>query len=943
MPVRIYALAKELKIDSKELVEICTKAGITGKGSALASLTDDEDVKLRNYLTNKAKGGAKPAPSPVPNLHSAPVPVLPSTPPGPKPAVRSVTKTTTVAPPLVVPVPTVALVTPVTPVASVEVVPAPPVVPESTAMRRDEYIPPGGVLRNKPSILGSKRPLDRPMDRVAEPKKKSATGEGKPEKKTGPAIRLGRLPPSSAPVPAAKSSEPAPQKPDIKLPIDVIRASANKSGHTPLSEHIRRHDQKQKDDAVTASKDKGKGPKAVPALDQTPAGIAAREKARKARGGLPAAPGEGEEEFKSKLGGREARQLSRKRVANKKRGEDDEPVPGAPAAPFRRAPTRITRMKHGSTAAPRKTNVVCELPCTVRSFSEAIGVPAKTVLGRLLATGRMLQIGADLDAETAELLAIELGVEVDFKRPVDIEDQLLTAMTDEHDSPESLEPRAPIITVLGHVDHGKTTLLDKIIGINVASGESGGITQHIRAYQIEKNGKFVSFVDTPGHEAFTEMRARGANVTDLAVLVVAADDGVMPQTEEAISHARAAGVPIVVALNKIDLPGVNIERIYQQLATNDLLPSEWGGDTEVVKTSAIQGIGLDDLVERLLMLAELHDYRANPNRPAYGTCLEAQQHEGRGIVTKLIVQNGTLKVGDTIVCGAAAGRVKAMYNTLKPSLQYKEAGPSMPVDVTGLDVAPEAGEHFYVVADIGHAREIAEKRATRSRATSLGGGSTHVTLETLFDKLGEEEIKTLNIILRADVRGSIEAIQKELTKLEHPEVKIRILQSTVGGVTEADVHLADASDAVIIGFNVVPDEKARALADQKGVQIRRYEIIYKVTEDLKKALEGMLKPEEQVKDLGRALVLRTFTISRVGTIAGCRVLSGNMQRNARMRVIRDSRIVGDYAIDSLKREKDDAREVREGLECGIKLAGYNDLKEGDVLECFKVEEIARTF
>jgi translation initiation factor IF-2 len=548
-----------------------------------------------------------------------------------------------------------------------------------------------------------------------------------------------------------------------------------------------------------------------------------------------------------------------------------------------------------------------------------------------------------LDADTVELLANELGAEVEIKKAQTVEEQLHDLIEAAPDDPDQLQPRPPVITFLGHVDHGKTSLLDKIIGIDVASGESGGITQHIRAYQIERNGKKISFVDTPGHEAFTEMRARGANVTDIAVLVVAADDGVMPQTEEAISHARAAGVPILVALNKIDLPGSNVERIYQQLAANELLPTEWGGDVEVVKTSAVTGVGVDQLLETLLTIAELHELKANPNRQAIGTCLEAELHEGRGVVAKLLVQRGTLRLGDAVVCGVASGHVKAMYDTLNPTRKLEEAGPSTPVNVTGLDQAPGAGDKFYVLDDISHVREIAQKRHDQTRLTTLGtSGPVHVTLENLFDRLGTAEVRTLNIILRADVRGSIEAMLKEFGKLEHPEVKIKVLQATVGGISEADVHLADASDAVIIGFNVVPDENARLLAERKGVQIRRYDIIYQVTDDLRKAWEGLRRPEKRDAELGRALILRTFVISRVGTVAGCRVLSGTLQRNSRMRVIRDSRILGDYPIESLRREKDDVREVRDGLECGIKLAGFNDLKEGDVLENYRVEEIART-
>ena len=437
------------------------------------------------------------------------------------------------------------------------------------------------------------------------------------------------------------------------------------------------------------------------------------------------------------------------------------------------------------------------------------------------------------------------------------------------------------------------------------------------------------------------MRARGANVTDCAVIVVAADDGLMPQTEEAISHAKAAGVPIVVCINKIDLPGADVDKIYQQLATNDLLPSEWGGETEVVKTSALTGVGVDSLLDTLLTIAELHDLRANPDRTAAGVCLDASIHEGRGVVACLMVQKGTLKVGDAIVCGEASGTVKAMTNTLTLR-KVSEAGPSLPVFVSGLDVAPGPGERFQVVDAIALAREVATKRTDIRRQTALSSAPVHVTLENLADRLGTEKTATLNLILRADVRGSIEAIQKELEKLDHPEVKIRVLQAMVGGVTEADVALADASDAVIIAFNVVPDERARAEAEERGVQVRRYDIIYQVTDDLRKALEGMLAPEKRETELGRALVQRTFSISRLGVIAGCRVIGGIIARNARLRVIRDSQVLGDYAIDSLKREKDDAREVRDGLECGIKLAGFNDIKKDDVLEAYKIEEIART-
>ncbi|MDX1964863.1 MAG: translation initiation factor IF-2, partial [Pirellulales bacterium] len=788
---------------------------------------------------------------------------------------------------------------------------------DSAPLRRDDYIPPGGVVRAKPQMLTGRK---EPDSEGGEDKTKQR-GKKEPPK---PTIRVApiNLAPLTPPKPQ-KSNEPAPQKPVIRLPVDVIKSS-KAGGAKPLEAHMKRSE------AKTAEQPKGR----AVAKALTPE----EEKEAKKKG--KSGPAEQQDML---LGGREGRLKTRKEkdVQKPKAKVEDEDAPvGRISRPVNR--NKIIRRGSGSTAAPRKSKIVLQIPCSVREFSEAAGISAAQVLGKLLGMGKMVTITGLLDDETAEFLALEFGVEVELRKPADAEETLLSD-ADAEDDPATLLSRPPVITFLGHVDHGKTSLLDKIIGIDVASGESGGITQHIRAYQIEHHGRQISFVDTPGHEAFTEMRARGANVTDIAVLVVAADDGVMPQTEEAISHARAAGVPIVVALNKIDLPGVDEQKIFSQLATAGLLPTEWGGEVEVVRTSALTGKGLDDLLETLFTIAELHELRANPDRLAVGTCLEAEVHGDRGVIAKFIVQRGTLRVGDAVVCGSASGYIKAMFNTLKPREKLEEAGPSTPVNITGLDTAPSAGQHFYAVKDISQAREVASKREIRQRDLVIGGkGTQHITLETILERISTEQAKNLNLILRADTRGSIEAILKEFTKLEHPEVKIKVLQASVGGISEADIHLADASDAIVLGFNVVPDEKARGLAEQRGVQIRRYEIIYKLTEDLKAALEGMLKPEQREMDLGRALVQRTFAISRVGTIAGCRVLSGIIPRNARMRVIRDSRVIGEYSIETLKREKDDAKEVREGLECGIKLAGYNDIKEGDILEAYRIEEIART-
>jgi translation initiation factor IF-2 len=902
--VRIYTLAKELKIDSKELVELCTRAGIHDKGSALASMTDQEVAKLKEFIANKSRpperaapaGAAKPAASAGAAIkredYIAPAGVAarPKAPESlaPKPA----------------------------PVAPAPVAPA-PVRPAAAAPLAPKPVAPGAPLAAGGAAAGSPRPRPTGPRDGAKPVPK-------------PAFKLPPLPAASRPPVARSSQEPAAQKPDVKLPLDAIR-SAKAGGTKPLADHMRKHEQRQQDagraplGGLARGGSRGAGPMPVP----PPLEPGVRPRRTNVKGGT----GKSDD----LLGGRELRQLSRKRVSEPRVGGDDDDLRG------RRRRPRLRRGAAVSTAAPRKSNASIQVPCTVRAFSEAIGLSAGEVLKKLLEFGmtQMPSMSSSLDRETVELLAAELGMQLDIKTTEDLEKELLAGFDAIDEDPALRSPRAPVVTFLGHVDHGKTSLLDKILGIDVASRESGGITQHIRAYTVKRNDKTVTFVDTPGHEAFTQMRARGANVTDCAVLVVAADDGIMPQTEEAISHARAAGVPIVVCINKIDLPGANIDRIYQQLAANELLPTEWGGDTEVVKTSAVTGEGIDTLLDMLLTIAELHDLRANATRSAAGVCLDASIHEGRGVVACLLVQKGTLKVGDAVVCGDASGHVKAMQDTLHRR-KLAEAGPATPVFVSGLDVAPNAGERFQVVESIAMAREVALKRSDIRRQSLLVSAPVHVTFENLLDRLGTQKTPTLNLIIRADVRGSIEAILKELQKLEHPEVKLRVLQATVGGVTEADVQLADASDAVIIGFNVVPDERARSLAEERGVQVRRYDIIYQVADDLKKALEGMLAPERREAELGRAVVQRTFSISRIGVIAGCRVISGVIARNGRLRVIRDSRVIGDYGVESLKREKDDAREVRDGLECGIKVAGFNDIKEGDILECYRVEEVART-
>tara|TARA_R110002049_G_scaffold27321_3_gene94409 strand:- start:44090 stop:46945 length:2856 start_codon:yes stop_codon:yes gene_type:complete len=949
VPARIYALAKELNIDSKDLVDLVKKVGITGKGSALASLSDEEAQRVRDHL---AGSDAKPEPlASAAASSAAPTAVRETLTPERKPrsiqigrssgsasrppAARGPAKPKTEAPrPVRAPAP-------LPPVEKVEVE-APK---EPVAQAPEVKLPPsvrgksGGLVGRVP---GSKTVVD---DSIAPIRQESSAGdagnrmrsldrssgggaskrsEGSTPKRREPRInvKMASLPDAPAPAaPAASPSEKA-QKPDIKLSKDVI--VGHKQGVKAPLEQLAKEDSEKK-----------RGGRAT-------TGATAFTGDKPKRGGRGGDSDDEDKPRRKGLAGMASARAERSR-GNKRRPQLDGGMSGRDHYSRRRTLTR----RGTNTAAPRKDAVVLELPCTIRSFSEAAGVPAAQMLRTLMGMQMMVNINSELDYETAEMLATEMDLTLELKAAETLEDELITELESQADEPESLVPRPPIVTFLGHVDHGKTSLLDYLIGIDVVSGEAGGITQHIRAYEIEKDGRSITFVDTPGHEAFTEMRARGANVTDIAVLVVAADDGIMPQTEEAISHAKAAEVPIVVAMNKIDLEGVDPNRVMTQLTEHQLTPSEWGGDVEVVPTSATKGTGMDELLETLLTVADLHEYTANPQRSAMGVCLESEQQGDRGVVAKLIVQNGTMRVGDILVCGPSHGRVRAMTNTLTGE-PITEAGPSMPVNLIGLDIAPGAGDRFHVLDDISQAREIAASRAHASSTENLSGITTKVSFENFQEMLqdgrlgqGEERVK-LNLIVRADVKGSLEAIDKELSKFDHPEVELRVLQRSVGGVTLADVTLASASDAVIVAFNVIPDEQARSLADERKVQVRRYDVIYKLTDDIKAMIEGRLKPEERIVELGRALVKQVFSISRVGTIAGCYVAQGSIQRGCRIRVNRDGRTIGDYELGTLRRIKEDVKEVPRGMECGIRLQGFNDVKQDDVLEAYKIEEFART-
>ena len=573
---------------------------------------------------------------------------------------------------------------------------------------------------------------------------------------------------------------------------------------------------------------------------------------------------------------------------------------------------------------------------SVKDISQALGIPMADIIKVLMGLGVMRTATQSVSDEEVELIAAELKREVVIKHAAEEE----VEPESYEDADEDLRPRPPVITIMGHVDHGKTTLLDAIRETSVVETEAGGITQHIGAYQVEHDGRRITFLDTPGHEAFTAMRARGAKVTDIAVLVVAADDGVMPQTKESISHARAADVPIVVAVNKIDLPDANPDRVKNELAAEGLQPEDWGGTTQFSEVSAKQKQNLDDLLERVLLVADAElELSANPKAEASGPIIESRLDVGRGPVATMLVHRGTLRVGDAVVAGDAWGRVRALYDYHGDKI--KEAGPGDPVEIVGFDKPPTAGEHCRVVENERSARHLAQTRGERLRREQLAQRAKPISLDALFERV-QEGVQELNLVLKADVAGSVEAAQSELQKIEHSEVRVNVIHAATGGITENDIMLASASGAMVVGFNVRPNADARALAEREGVEIRTYRVIYQLTEDIAQALVGMLKPISEEVTLGEAEVRALIRISRFGTIAGSYVTSGTIRRGASVRLVREGTVIHETTIDSLRRFKDDVREVTEGFECGIHLAGYDDVKEGDVLEVYEVREVERT-
>jgi len=663
---------------------------------------------------------------------------------------------------------------------------------------------------------------------------------------------------------------------------------------------------------------------------------------------------------------------TRRRGADGRRGEADEKLREFTEADLIERKERIEQAtksreafdRHLKTSTNRGTHqqaksaqdkgepVELELPITIRTLSAGMGIKASEIQGKLIRQGIMATINSTLEFDVAQTIALEYGIELTIKSETSLEEELEQEFTEREVDPKNQITRPPIVTILGHVDHGKTSLLDKIRSANVAAGEAGGITQHIAAWMVtigeEGKQKRVTFIDTPGHQAFTGMRARGANMTDVVVLVVSAAEGVQPQTIESINHAKAAEVPIVVAMNKIDRPDANEQQVLGQLAANGLNPVEWGGDTEVIRTSAVTGKGIPELIEILDLQSQIMELKADPTAPANGTVIESMMHPGLGAAATVLVRNGTLKVGDILLCGNAYGRIRSLVNDMGKMIQ--EAGPSTPVIVAGLNELPSAGDKFFVLDHIDLARTIANDRATRSRNTNLSQMNRVTGANLLSTLAAQAAVSTINLIIKADVQGSLETLVKTVTDQNTAEVKVRVIHSGVGGINESDVQLAMATKTkatdnrvAIIGFHVVPDDSARALAEQNHVDVKTYRVIYEIFDDLKKSLSGMLAPEVREKLHGHVEVRQVFKVSRLGNIAGCFVTDGHIQRGSKIRLIRDGKLITEgLSIDTLKRVKDDVKEVKSGLECGIKLAGYDDIKVGDRFEAYIQEKFERT-
>ena len=975
MSIRVYALSSELDVPSKVLLEMCKDEGISVISHS-STLTDNEAERLRGKIRSKQQAAApaatspQAAPAPLPTREEASklafAPTLGARrrrPPqqGVKvvghgehehepAAAAAVVEAPAAAPAVAAPAAEPAAVAPAAveePVSPQGVVETPAAAPASPAVAETALQEPPVAAEAAVPAVEAERP-GRPERKVvsidefviAVPKaigriegivpkeipprggeRKKPKGKGVDKEKKGP----------------KKKDEPAAHPQAMGMTPDQLSKATNKAkelAHRTVSEAGRRAPGQSGIVADTNRPQSGRSATAGRRHAKLPDAEAAEAEVRKAA--RPSKPG------------------SRGRRDDRVEVDTNIGILGAGHVRLERGeevrrPFGEQRRRHRTGKTTKRADqpvvegpVDIEEPITIKSFCNALGVQSSAVISRLMRRGMMVTVNESLTTELAMELALEFGVELNVKAQADVEDAIQTTIQNlntEHGEGVRVL-RAPVVVFMGHVDHGKTSLMDRIRSTHVVDGESGGITQHIGAYRVDFGERAVTFLDTPGHKAFTAMRARGAEITDIAVLVVAADDGVMPQTDEAINHARAAGVPIVVAMNKIDLPGANVQRLLGQLAERDLVAEEWGGKTMVVKTSAVTGEGVPELLEGLALEAELLELAADPTAPARGAVIEAEMREGLGTVMTLLVQEGTLRVGQVVLAGSAYGRVRAMVDDKGRAVT--EAGPSMPVSVSGLSSVPNAGDKFYVFESLSEARDYAEEREQKAREKALAT-QRHVTLEDLFQQIEAQKVKQLNVILKADVQGSVGVLKSALAELKHPEVEVAVLHAAVGGINESDILLADASNAVVIGFHVIADEGARALAEQKGVDVRLYSIIYQITDDLRKALEGMLTPETREQAVGHLVVRQTFKVSRLGTVAGCYVTDGVIRRGNKVRISRQGIVMYEGQLESLKRFKDDAREITAGLECGLKVKGFDDIKIDDVLESLETVEVKRTF
>ena len=959
MSVRIYELAREFDIPSKEVIEVCREAGLDVKSHS-STVDDDEADQVRRRLAvflGDEPEEAEPEPRPEP---PAP-PVAPPEPAAPPEPELSPEEQLEQARKRVIALPTRGRKKPKAEGLKLPTRRKPPSrQPPATEVEAPAAVEEMPVAAEVPAAEApaAEAPAAEapPLAEAAEP---AAVGE-QPVAEAPPAPPTAEAPGVEAPAPPAERRErrrvtrrpPGPKlAPRPKLAPKPLRHPKEVAGPAappaPHPQAIGVGAPATRKPAARPSK-----PRARPAAARADEGVAApaKEGAPGARRGRRRGKRIAEPEAE---GLRRAQAFRRReRIRKREEQEDLAALAGGGGAGSTISSERVRLGRTGRPLAARPARAlprprvpegprkaVVEMPVTVKDLSSALGIRAGDIIKHLMVQGVMATINDALTEEQVLDVAVSRDIELEIRRERALAD-VISEIEQREDPAEALQPRPPIVTFLGHVDHGKTSLMDYIRKSRVVEGEAGGITQHIGAYRVHVGERWITFLDTPGHEAFTAMRARGAKVTDVAVLVIAADDGIMPQTEEAINHARAADVPIVVAINKCDLPQANPERVKQQLTQYELLTEEWGGQTICIETSATTGQNVDALLEALLLEAEMIELKANPDRDAVGTVIEAELAEGFGPMATLLVQNGTLEAGNVVVAGTACGKIRAMTDENRKRM--RRAGPTVPVRVAGLSSVPEAGDRFYVLDDLSVAKQLAEDRRRSQREATLAEHRRPRTLEAVFEQMTTEEVRELPVIIKADVQGSVEAIRENLEKIEHPEVRVRVIHAAVGGVNESDVLLADASDAVIIGFNAVPDQAARLLAEARGVDIRPYSIIYNVTDDVRKALEGLLAPLEEERHLGECEVLQTFKISRVGTIAGCRMTDGVINRNATLRIIRDGLVIYTGRIESLKRFKDDVREARAGQECGIHVAGYSDVKVGDRIEAFEVVSVART-